>query len=101
MTRLLQDCLAQLSPLAGRLHIELDLRVDDGLQLQCDEESLAALFDNIVANATKTSSIANLSDHPPTKQILVCAQIIGNLVTITVTDEGPGIAPEQIGRAHV
>ena len=95
ITRLLQDCLAQLSPLASRLRIELDLRVDDGLHLQGDEESLRALFDNIIANAIKYSSLANLPDQTPARQVLVSAQTIANLVTITVTDEGPGIAPEQ------
>lgn len=90
--KLLQDCLAQLSPLARAANIDLDLRVPPDITLLGDHESLRALFDNLVGNAIKYSTTT--LDSQRTHTVIVQATQIEQTLAITVTDDGPGIAQE-------
>jgi two-component system sensor histidine kinase QseC len=87
---LMQDSLAQLAPLAGTREVELDFEtiVDADTQavVQGDADSLRSLLDNVIGNAVKYS--------PAGGAVRVRLRGGVDAVRITVTDEGPGIAPE-------
>jgi two-component system, OmpR family, sensor histidine kinase QseC len=83
---LVQNVLATWAALAQQRGVELDLTSQPGLQVSGDAESLTALIDNLVGNAVKYS--------PPIGTVRVKVQRDLAAVLLTVTDEGPGIAPE-------
>jgi two-component system OmpR family sensor kinase len=55
-----------------------------------DEPRLAQVLRNLVGNAVQHT--------PPTAGVRVGVATDGDVVRITVTDDGPGIAPEHLGR---
>jgi PAS domain S-box-containing protein len=65
---------------------EVALDVDAG-EVVVDPRLLAHVAGNLVANAAKFS--------PPDAGVRVTAHVAGELLELTVTDEGPGIAPED------
>jgi two-component system, OmpR family, sensor histidine kinase QseC len=83
---LMQTVLATWAALAQQRGVELELTSQAGLQVAGDSESLTALVDNLVGNAVKYS--------PPGGTVKVELQGEANAVQLTVTDQGPGIAPE-------
>jgi two-component system sensor histidine kinase QseC len=87
---LVQDSLAQLSPLAGTREVELDFETivdaDTDAGVQGDADSLRSLLDNVIGNAVKYS--------PAGGSVRVRLRGGADAVRITVTDEGPGIAAE-------
>ncbi len=99
---LVQNVLATWAALAQQRNVELDLtsqadlRADLQVDLEADSqvdsriggdaESLTALIDNLVGNAVKYS--------PPGGTVRVTVRADANAVQMTVTDQGPGIAPE-------
>jgi signal transduction histidine kinase len=83
---LVQNVLATWAAMAKQRDVELDLTSQAGPQVSGDAESLTALIDNLVGNAVKYS--------PPGGTVKVKLQGDANAVLMTVTDEGPGIAPE-------
>ena len=66
--------------------LRLDVEVQD-LDLTADSEKLRVMLDNLVSNAIKFS--------PSGRTIVLSAHAVGEHVEIDVTDEGPGIAPEE------
>ena len=90
LEKLLQDCLAQLSPLARAANVDLDLQVQPGTNLLGDDESIRALIDNLVGNAIKYS--ATVSGPQRASMVVVKAIQFEQKLLFTVTDEGPGIA---------
>jgi two-component system sensor histidine kinase QseC len=87
LAALLRERLAVAAPLALRRDVELDLRADRAAVLPLHRESMAALLDNVVGNAIKYS--------PDGARVDVCLDTGAGTGTpsITVTDQGPGIAP--------
>ena len=87
---LVQDSLAQQAPLAGTREVELDFETvvdaDTDAVVQGDADSLRSLLDNVIGNAVKYS--------PAGGAVRVRLRSGADAVRITVTDEGPGIAPE-------
>jgi two-component system, OmpR family, sensor histidine kinase QseC len=83
---LVQNVLATWAALAQQRDVELDLTSQADLQVAGDAESLTALIDNLVGNAVKYS--------PPGGTVKVNLHADANAVQLTVTDQGPGIAPE-------
>lgn len=87
---LVQDSLAQLAPLAGTREVELDFETivdaDTDAVVPGDADSLRSLLDNVIGNAVKYS--------PAGGAVRVRLRSSTDAVRITVTDEGPGIAPE-------
>lgn len=71
---------------------DLELRVDaDAVSVMGDFEKLRGMLDNLLSNAIKFS--------PPGGAIEVHARQRNGELDLTVSDQGPGIAPEE--RAHV
>jgi signal transduction histidine kinase len=73
---------------AQRLKLEID--VDPGLTIVADEERLLQVLSNLLSNAAKFT--------PPGGTITVAARSDQDCARIEVTDTGPGIAADQIGR---
>jgi signal transduction histidine kinase len=68
------------------IQIYLDLKVD-GLQIQADPTRLAQVFDNLLANAIK---------YAPGSRVMITLSVEKNQAYISVSDNGPGIAPEHL-----
>ncbi len=68
------------------IQIYLDLKVNR-LQVQADPTRLAQVFDNLLTNAIK---------YAPGSRVMIILAIEENQAHITVSDNGPGIAPEHL-----
>jgi signal transduction histidine kinase len=70
----------------------LDIRVETrstGLQIQGDPARLVQVFENLISNAGK---------YAPDSPITISADADDSFVHIHLSDQGPGIAPEYLGR---
>lgn len=83
---LVQDSLAQASPMAQARHVDLDLESQEGALVWGDEESLRMLVDNLIGNAIKYSPVGG------TVRVRVHREL--DTLQLLVVDKGPGIAPE-------
>jgi signal transduction histidine kinase len=68
------------------IQIYLDLKVNR-LQVQADPTRLAQVFDNLLTNAIK---------YAPGSRVMIILAVEENQAYITVSDNGPGIAPEHL-----
>jgi signal transduction histidine kinase len=75
----------QLTPLLGDHDVQLDVQA--GVQASADNRALERVIANLLTNAAKFS--------PPDSQICVSVEGGSQWVTIAVSDEGPGIPPEE------
>lgn len=86
LDELLQERLAALSGLAQVRGVELELVVaQPGLEVTGDREGLMSMMDNLIENAIKYS--------PAPALVLVHLSSAAGQALLTVTDQGPGIAP--------
>ena len=85
---LLAQILAEFGPLVKEKRLELALEGDQA-ELRADETLLRLLLNNLIDNAVKYT--------PGGGQILVQVASSGEGARITITDNGPGIAPEARG----
>jgi signal transduction histidine kinase len=69
----------------------MELKIDPNLSLVADPQMLETIFSNLIDNAIKYGGIA--------QQIEIKAVALDRFVTITVSDEGPGIAAQE--RTHI
>ncbi len=76
--------------LAADRNIEIDATVQD-LWVFADAQRLKQVFINLLSNAIKYN-------HPGGQVSLAAARSEGGYVRIDVSDTGPGIAPDRIGR---
>jgi two-component system CheB/CheR fusion protein len=60
--------------------------VDESVVVVMDVDGFAHIVDNLVGNAIK---------HAPGASIMIRAQVNGDTVTVSVSDDGPGIAAEH------
>jgi signal transduction histidine kinase len=70
--------------------VALKLDVASGLTVRGDADRLEQVFNNLLDNAVKNS--------PPFSTVRVAAHRNGDRIEATVTDEGPGIHPDQLER---
>jgi signal transduction histidine kinase len=91
----LDDVVAVLGPHAGKLGFELRLDVEEDLpQVRYDRDALVQVMLNLVDNALKYSKEA--ADK---EVVLSCRRAAdGGGVDLTVTDHGPGVAREYLGK---
>ncbi|MBX3606999.1 MAG: sensor histidine kinase [Piscinibacter sp.] len=82
---LVQDRLAELSPLADRRGVELELLAPPACAVHGEREGLVSLIDNLVENAIKYA--------PAGSTVTVALARDDADVTLTVEDAGPGIPP--------
>ncbi len=87
--RLLDQVVRRNEPVASDAGVTLDVQVDPEVdQLYGDPHRLEQAVDNLVANALRYT--------PRGGRVSVAALSAGPWVAITVTDTGPGIAPEHL-----
>jgi two-component system OmpR family sensor kinase len=55
-----------------------------------DADELRQVFDNLLTNG--------LTHTPKTSEVRVKAQVVGEFVKVTVSDDGPGMTSEQVTR---
>jgi two-component system sensor histidine kinase QseC len=83
---LVGDRVAAAAPLALQRNMEIELCVQGTHPMPVHRESMAALLDNLIANAIKYS--------PDCGRITVAVDALEGGVRLSVSDQGPGIAPE-------
>jgi signal transduction histidine kinase len=76
--------------LAAAKDQELDVQVEPDLKVEGDTERLREAVDNLVSNAVKYSPLGGRID--------VCVRREGDEAVVRVTDEGPGLSPEDTDR---
>lgn len=82
---LVRERIALASGLAVKRRIELELIAPEQIVLWLNRESMCSLVDNLVDNAIKYS--------PPQGHVTVTLAEADAAVTLTVSDQGPGIPP--------
>ncbi|MHB8633699.1 MAG: sensor histidine kinase [Thermoplasmatota archaeon] len=70
--------------------VELSVAGDGPLMVRADGRRLGQVMDNLLSNAIKFSR--------PGGRVAVRLQGVGESVTVSVTDDGIGLAPESVGR---
>ncbi len=84
---LLRDVAELYEPLADDRGLELDLRLGEPARIQGDRNLLFQALSNLVDNAIKFSA--------PGGRIVLAQLLDGAHVILRVTDQGPGIPPEE------
>jgi PAS domain S-box-containing protein len=85
------DAVAALRPLAESRSIHLTSEVQDpDTRVSCDRARIVEIFSNLIGNALKFT--------PAGGAVRVAAELLGREVRFSVRDNGPGIAPEHVGR---
>jgi signal transduction histidine kinase/CheY-like chemotaxis protein len=87
---LLRDLVEANLPLAARKDQTISLAAPDALASLCDSDRMREAVDNLLSNAIKYSPIGG--------RIEVGVGLRGDTAVIRVTDEGPGLSPEDIAR---
>jgi two-component system phosphate regulon sensor histidine kinase PhoR len=86
----LKAAVESLEPLAEDMKATVDLECDEGLQAMMNASLLQQAVSNLVDNALKYGGQG--------AKVLVRARTENDEVTISVSDDGPGIEPEQLER---
>lgn len=81
----LRDRIATVAPIAVARRIDIEFEADPAPSRLLHVESMAALFDNLISNAIKYA--------PGHSRIHISLRSLDGIDRLTVTDEGPGIAP--------
>jgi len=84
----IRDVVDLYSPLAEERGITLRTDLDGGAQIRGDHTYLRQLLSNLIDNAVKYAGDG--------KNITVTMRDSGNMVRMTVADDGPGIPPEHL-----
>lgn len=82
----LRDIALRASSRDEKLNIDLQFKVN-GLQVIADPARLAQIFDNLLNNASK---------YAPGSPITIGLDLDNKMARMTVSDQGPGIAPENV-----
>lgn len=94
LTQVVADVVELYEPLAEESGVALETRIDGNLVVDGNRELLAQALSNVVDNAIKYCA-----GHAETPLVRVTATRAGGDVRIEISDNGPGIAPEDRGRA--
>lgn len=87
----IQATLQTLSYQLDEQGIAVALTVPDDTVILANEMALEQIFQNIIRNALHVSTDGQL--------ISIQAETAGNMVTVRISDEGPGMTPDMIERA--
>ncbi len=88
LNTLVQNVLAELSPLAREMDVRLVNRISADLPLvEIDADKIERVLQNLVDNALKYS--------PSHSQVTVQARLVDAELRVEVIDQGPGVADEQ------
>jgi len=87
---LIQDCIAQVQPLADVRRITISSQVDDTMALQGDITRVKQVLLNLLSNAIKYNRDGG--------QIHVTAVATGEQMRVDVRDTGRGITPDKLDR---
>jgi heavy metal sensor kinase len=87
---LCREVCERLAPLAAAKPIDLNVDAIDTVEMEGDPSGLELIVSNLVENAIRYS--------PPGEQVVVSASMSAREVILTVTDTGPGIAPDHLPR---
>jgi signal transduction histidine kinase len=88
LANLVEEILTELAPLLSRAELRTKVEVSPRpLEISTDRQKVKQIVVNLLSNAVKFSSGGHLQ--------LAAAQK-GDLITISVTDDGAGIAPENL-----
>jgi heavy metal sensor kinase len=89
--RLVRDAVALLQPLAEEKAQQIDLKIENDADVNLDQTFIRQAIINVLHNAIKFA--------PPHSRIMVeVRRDREDEVAISITDAGPGIAPEHISR---
>jgi len=89
VVKLIGDCVAQMNPISSAKGVEIRVAFPDTVaELNGDKMALRRVVTNLLDNAVKFT--------PPQGLIEVSCLLIDSNVTITIKDNGPGIAAEEI-----
>ncbi len=87
----LQRVQALLSPALKKTKVQLALQLDDELPaVAAGSQSLQQIFVNLIQNASQAMELGG--------KVWVAASVVDDTVVATVSDEGPGIPPEEQSR---
>jgi signal transduction histidine kinase/CheY-like chemotaxis protein len=90
LTDLVHDVVDHLRPLAGRKDQTIVWRGDTPVRVVGDPDRLRDAVENVVSNAVKYGPIGGVTE--------VVVRPIADRAVVTVTDQGPGLSPEDFGR---
>jgi signal transduction histidine kinase len=90
LVALLRDLVEANQPLAARKDQSIVLSAPPALASLCDSDRMREAIDNLLSNAIKYSPIGG--------RIEVGVETRGDATVIRVSDEGPGLSPEDIAR---
>jgi len=88
LDELLIDITKMLQAPAESNNIRLELHIDEAIEIGGDAEKLRRVFLNITQNALKYS--------PPGGQVFISLGKEGGMATVTIRDQGPGIAAADL-----
>jgi PAS domain S-box-containing protein len=89
--RVISDALDLLQPLADARRLRLSCELSGGAErAYCDRERIVQVLSNLIGNSIKFT--------PADGTIRVVAAAWGDMIRISVSDDGPGIAPDQVPR---
>ena len=90
LAAVMKEVLAIVRPLAGQKHLRLSMSAADGCVVVADPARLRQVLFNLVANAIKFS--------PDRGEVDVSINPSEHDVTVSVADNGPGLAPGEAAR---
>ncbi|MFN3739745.1 MAG: ATP-binding protein [Thermodesulfovibrionales bacterium] len=84
---IINECLENFKLDAESKRIKFSLDMEPSLLCPVDEERIKQVFTNLLSNALRWS--------PPDSGISIKAKRLNGMVTVEISDSGPGIAPEE------
>jgi len=85
---IIQHTLKRLTPLVQQKNLIIEESLDPLFSIECDEELIRQVVNNLIDNAIKYS--------PPASKILVRSREVEGFVRVEVEDFGPGIPKDQL-----
>jgi C4-dicarboxylate-specific signal transduction histidine kinase len=93
LEEVVQGTLQLVAPDLRRCDIQLHPRLETGLKVKADGAEIGQVLLNLVLNARDA-----LMTRPSGRELTVTACRVGSEVQLEVRDNGPGLAPEAVGR---